>query len=192
MRSVHKIDTRPVWYTPDIDDNRSDERPFRVLLRPLTARDKARAEHEIMVEAIRKGGSGEIPAGQFDRLAHHLVAACIVEVEGYSVVGDGEVHQIKTGEDLVDAVLSAAPDEMRVLDDLYAAITSKDKLDEGVRKNSGGRSASSSAQMSSPPEREDGSVTSGGQSGSAGISTMTNLTMSYGDNSAMRADASVS
>ena len=156
MRTVRQIDTEAVWDVPDIDDNRQDPDPMKVKIRPLTARDKARIEHKVMVDAVRN--SQEITE-QHDSIMRMLVADAILEVTGYIAIDkDGKRKEIKTGNELVDAVMAGPPTEARLLDDIYFALIDLSRLNDGVAKNSSGLPGSSSPQTTSPGPPTDGGV----------------------------------
>lgn len=152
-----KTVTQPVWYVPDIGDNRQDPDPFRVLLSPISARDLQEINHARAVRTIRRSipqgaspedamGALKTQAWQDDDLddfvtqdTHRILRERIVEVVGYAHenIETGDLSTPATGEDFVDLVLAQPGEEYRLLDQIWDVLVNASSLSEGMEGNFG-------------------------------------------------------
>jgi hypothetical protein len=140
-RQIETAKATAVWYTPDIDDNRDDPEPFRVVLTPLTVRQKRELDTAAQVSALKGEDVDEIAGDVIFRAIRDQVS----RVVGYEVrnVVTGDIVAPHDGATLVNAVLDAPAREGAVLNDIYAAIVNASHLAKGVSGNFGGPLGSS-------------------------------------------------
>lgn len=122
-------------YVPDFRGNRDEppEAQGYVVILPMTAREFRRADG-----AIRLKMSGKEDAlSAFDRKAWALKERTLKEriVEVHNIWADAKTP-IKTGAELWEFCLDSDAALIELLDDIYEAIRSRSKLEEGLRKNS--------------------------------------------------------
>ena len=146
-RKISVIDASlRTWYTPDIDDNRSDPDPFQVLISPLSGKDMRTLRSSLKLQATSLEAEEIMQAAERreDELRGLIVAQHVHDVRGYVAqdVTTGKVTEPKTGAELVECILSAHPDELIVLTDVYEAIMKAATLSEEAKKKQNSRSAS--------------------------------------------------
>ena len=146
-RKISVIDASlRTWYTPDIDDNRSDPDPFQVLISPLSGKDMRTLRSSLKLQATSLEAEEIMQAAERreDELRGLIVAQHVHDVRGYVAqdVTTGKVTEPKTGAELVECILSAHPDELIVLTDVYEAIMKASTLSEEAKKKQNSRSAS--------------------------------------------------
>jgi hypothetical protein len=113
--------SKQAWYTVNIDDNRSDPEPVKVLMEPLKARDML----ELETVAARPGVTQENLLKEL-MLSHlDVVARRVAKVENYVIDG----VPVKDGADLIER------GEKAIIDDIYKALTNMSYLSEGSVKN---------------------------------------------------------
>ena len=138
-RKISVIDASlRTWYTPDIDDNRSDPDPFQVLISPLSGKDMRTLRSSLKLQATSLEAEEIMQAAERreDELRGLIVAQHVHDVRGYVAqdVTTGKVTEPKTGAELVECILSAHPDELIVLTDVYEAIMKASTLSEEAKK----------------------------------------------------------
>jgi hypothetical protein len=156
------FDDAATWYVPDIDDNREDDDPFRVLLQPMSGAELAAYERSLVPARSRARGKtddGSVVA-RIDLLTEAIFRARVVEVLGYSVTIEktGEVLTPKNGAELVEAVKRGPATERPILLDILAALRERSVLSEGALGNSNSPSASGPAATATPGVGTAGSV----------------------------------
>ena len=133
------------WYVPDIDDNREDPEPFRVLLSPISGKDMRALRSSLKLQATSLESEDLMQAAEQreEQLKAMIVAKHIHEVEGYSAVHvvTQEVVEPKDGETLVACILDSHPEELTVLNDIYEAIVESSSLSEEAKKKSNSQSS---------------------------------------------------
>lgn len=123
------------WYIPDIDDNRQDPEPFMVLLGPLSGKDMQKLERATLGVSITRNQQANFLERAHTLIAR-LIATCVQDVKNYSVSDkDGNVFEPKTGEELMQAILTAGASELPILDDIVEALKDRSRLEEGLAKN---------------------------------------------------------
>ena len=128
-RSVSKIGSAREWYVVNIDDNRKDPDPFRVLISPMTGAEM-RAYDDA---ALNFGGS---VMQRVNYVMDQIVERHVHEVYGYAVIdAKTEVMQRPTdGATLVACIKASYESEMRVLEDIILAIKNRSHLSDGLLK----------------------------------------------------------
>lgn len=136
--------TESVWYVPDIDGNRADPDPFRVLIKPMTGRDAQALERSLVKGMVAGEKTDAALYARIDAAEKSYVADHVIEVQGYAVtnVATGEVITPKTGAELYHAVTLGPATERQILRDIVAAIEQHSKLSEGLLGKSHLQSAS--------------------------------------------------
>ena len=120
------------WYVPEWGGNRQSADPIAVLIQPLTAAQAQAALERHM--AGQKMGSAKhvLKASRAHRDA--VIAEQVIEVEGVAVA---EGAPVRTGAELVAAVSKAADAAVdALLDEIFEAVQSASRLEEGRRPNS--------------------------------------------------------
>lgn len=127
MGRKKQIISDSTWYVPDIEDNRMDQDPFRVLIQPMTGREADEADRAL--GQFTKGAK----FNSVDRAVKHrdsVVSSRVLEVYGYEAP-DG--HSPKDGGELcVDVRKSDGNEPDLVLDEIYQAIRDHSKLRDGL------------------------------------------------------------
>ena len=136
MARVIKRTETATWYVPDIDDNRSDPDPFKVLIVPLSG---------VELRRLERVGMGKITRGRTEvnfmkraqETQEKILAEKVLEVEGYSIENPttGDVISPTDGTSLVRAVLMAGAKEVEILDDILEAMKDASCLEEGILEN---------------------------------------------------------
>lgn len=150
-RKISVIDASlRTWYTPDIDDNRSDPDPFQVLISPLSGKDMRTLRSSLKLQATSLEAEEIMQAAERreDELRGLIVAQHVHEVRGYIAqdITTGKITEPKTGAELVECILSAHPDELIALMDIYEAVMKASTLSEEAKKKQNSRSDSPSAE----------------------------------------------
>jgi len=131
------------WYVPDIDDNRDDPEPMRMLIEPMSTSEARRLSNRIY--SFTKKKRGEIHRTR--ALIEKIISTRVIQVENYSITvksnGQKKRHIIKTGQDLAEW------GEEAVITDVMKAIQDSSSVEEGFLKNSDSPSASLPAEI--PP-----------------------------------------
>ena len=126
------------WYTPDIDDNRADPDPFRVLISPLSGKEIRQLRSSLKLQATSLESEDLMQAAERreEELKALVIAQHVHNVEGFSAqhVQTGEVIEPKDGATLVECILDSHPDELIVLVDIYDAIMSCSSLSDDAKK----------------------------------------------------------
>ena len=120
------------WYVPEWGGNRQSADPIAVLIQPLTAAQAQAALERHM--AGQKMGSAKhvLKASRAHRDA--VISEQVSEVEGVAIDGGAEV---KNGAALVAAIAKAGDASLdALLDEIFEAISSLSRLEEGRRPNS--------------------------------------------------------
>lgn len=134
MRIADTSNPEAVWYTPDVEGNRDDPDPFRVLLKPLSGAAQRLLEQGTLGAPIGKGQEVNFVA-RASRLQDRLVAEHVLEVVGYGLRGiDGSIIKPTNGTELVAAVKQAGASELAILEDIIDALQNASRLAEGVAK----------------------------------------------------------
>jgi len=156
-RQIRQPSTESVWYLPNVDANRTDPDPFKVLIRPLSGREKRRIEREAVSVALNGNGDGfeKVARSSVDR----AILASVEEVCGYQAMdAQKRVTEPHTAEELLEAILSGPASELEVLDDIFFAITRASALEAGLEKNFDGRSSTSSPATTAAGAQGDGTA----------------------------------
>ena len=139
------------WYVPDIDDNREDPEPFRVLISPISGKDMRALRSSLKLQATSLESEDLMQAAEQreEQLKGMIVSKHVHEVEGYSAVHvvTQEIIEPKDGETLVACILDSHPEELTVLNDIYEAILNSSTLSEDSKKKSNLQSSSQSPEM---------------------------------------------
>lgn len=139
------------WYVPDIDDNREDPEPFRVLISPISGKDMRALRSSLKLQATSLESEDLMQAAEQreEQLKGMIVSKHVHEVEGYSAVHvvTQEIIEPKDGETLVACILDSHPEELTVLNDIYEAILNSSTLSEDSKKKSNLPSSSQSPEM---------------------------------------------
>lgn len=120
------------WYVPEWNGNRHSDDQIAVLVQPLTAA-QAQAALERNMAGQKLGGTKYVlRASRAHRDA--VIASQVAEVEGVAIDGGAIV---KTGAELVGAIAKAGDASLdALLDEVFEAIQSAARLEEGRRPNS--------------------------------------------------------
>jgi hypothetical protein len=130
MAKQIKIIDGPVDWAPEWQDNRDDPDPVTMTIRPLT-----RDEDNRLKRIAQKSGRSTSAVGRvFDEIRDTAILIAVSNVRNLTALAGGSVVEVKTAEDLVKY------GEKDLLVEIYTAINSGSKLDEGLVKN-----------LSSPP-----------------------------------------
>lgn len=129
MREIVRTEHQ-VWYVPDIEGNRDDPDPMRVLLEPMTVEEDRSVSRQIYSFTKRKGGGLKSTEAVITR----ILTARVIEVYGYVVsirdkAGNMKRHEIKDGAGL------AAYGEEPVKSDVLGAIRDTSTCDQEFLKN---------------------------------------------------------
>lgn len=141
MRKRKAQITDNVVYIPDIDNNRTDEDPFTVTIKPLSAGQYDDLRRQQSSGSVRKrGGVGTVASvlGLATDTRNAVVTECVVSVSGYAIeLADGSTVTPTDGKGLVETITEYGDaHEDTILDDIFAAVTEQATLREGVAKNS--------------------------------------------------------
>lgn len=163
-RQAKTIVKEPVWYVPDIEDNRADPDPFRVQISPMSGAELN--ELEATQGKFTKGDINFIKRGQ--TLVERIFSNRVLKVEGYAIAGKTPTN----GKELYQAIMGHGDESERsIVDDIVEAIKSASKLDEGLLGNL-------KSQSVSPPEEVQNS---GGAASDAAGKTETASLMTQPD-----------
>jgi len=123
-----------VWFVPDIGDNRISDKPFKILIEPLTYAEYQAATEDVdeelsnlKAEDIKKIGV----TARFWRLREHVLRQSILDF------ANGTVTITEDGKERIDALNSVlfiqyAPDELQT--HVFLAIKDHSRLAEGLEK----------------------------------------------------------
>jgi len=147
------------WYVPDIDDNRSDDDPFKVLIGPADGATLRKIRSQSRTKVTKSLDAIEAFEQRESRLHYRVVSENVYDVEGYTTENaiTGEIITPKDGPSLVEAINAPGiPEgEYAILDNIYEAIVSGSVLEGGLEKKL------------KPPCDSSSAETSGGSSGPA-------------------------
>jgi hypothetical protein len=123
-----------VEYTPELDDNRSDESPVTMEIRPMSAEEYRASQRSLAV------GSQKKIIARSQKVIQRTLARRVRNVRNYVMFGKA----ITTGEDL------ALHGENDMCDDVYKALHNISALSDGLKKKSNSPSGSSKSTTSPP------------------------------------------
>ena len=152
-RRINVIDASVrTWHIPDVDDNKEDPEPFRVLISPLSGKEMRVLRSSLKLNATSLESDDLMQAAE--RREEELKALVVCEhvhsVEGFFAqhVQTGETVEPKDGSKLVECILDSHPDELLVLTDIYEAILGCSSLNEDAKKKQNSQLDLQSPEMS--------------------------------------------